>query len=161
MVMLAREVTNDQIEAMSQDERHAWAASMDGDESIVLHWPAGRWHELLLAAYFKRALLSVQMTADERLRLLEFLAGLSDGTCFTPRVVAAVRPASDAMMRIIHEARALDPEDDPAGRASFDMLTSWECRWQILKVQPSLLNALRLSPSAVWDRQRTKKPVTN
>ena len=74
--MLAREVTNDQIEAMSQDERHAWAASMDGDESIVLHWPAGRWHELLLAAYFKRALLSVQMTADERLRLLEFLAGL-------------------------------------------------------------------------------------
>jgi hypothetical protein len=168
--MTAREVTNDHLGAMSQDERIAWLDSMDDDESLVVHMPPGHWHSLVMAAYFKRALLGSRMPADVRLRLLEALDGMADGISVSHAVVAAVQPASGDLMKIIHEARALDPEPerDAAGnftrapdKASFDMLTSWECRWHIIKAQPDILLALRLAPSAAWHRHPAKKPVTN
>jgi hypothetical protein len=146
--MAARDVTNGQLEKMTQDDRSAWLDSMDDDEELVARCPSGTWHELIMAAYFKHALLDVPMPANERLRFLEFLDDMPNppNPCalVTREVVAAIKPANSALVKIIHEARALDREED-RGQASFKMLTSWECRWLVLKAQSSLLEALRLS----------------
>jgi hypothetical protein len=147
--MAARDVTNGQLEKMTQDDRSAWLDSMDDDEELVARCPSGTWHELVMTAYFKHALLDVPMPAGERLRFLEFLDDIPRRSIsmLTREVVAAIKPANNALVKIIHEARALDRDED-RGQASFKLLSSWECRWHALKVQPSLLEALRLSPAA-------------
>ena len=146
--MAARDVKNDQLKAMTHDAHAMWLASMDDDERFLVHCPDGQWHDLIMAAYFKRALLTSPMTADERLRFLEFLEVIpATSSMLTREVVAAIQPATDVLMKIIHEARALDREENH-GQASLEMLSSWECRWHALRVQPSLLEALRLSPAA-------------
>jgi hypothetical protein len=149
--MAARDVTNGQLEKMTQDDRSAWLDSMDDDEELVARCPSGTWHELIMAAYFKHALLDVPMPAGERLRFLEFLDDMpnppNSSNLVTREVVAAIKPANNALVKIIHEARALDRDED-RGQASFKMLTSWECKWLVLKAQSSLLEALRLSPAA-------------
>lgn len=152
--MAARDVTNEQFREMSQDERRVWLASMDEDEALVVNIANGNWHELVWAAYCKRA-VGTPMAAAERLQMLEFIE--SAGSQHVD--IAAVEPASDDLVKIVHEARSLNPEPDPdavgpTDQASFEMLTSWECRWHILRVQPSLLEALRLSHS----RQRAPSP---
>ena len=75
--MAARDVKNDQLKAMTHDAHAEWLASMDDDERFLVHCPDGQWHDLIMAAYFKRVLLTSPMTADERLRFLEFLDGHS------------------------------------------------------------------------------------
>jgi hypothetical protein len=148
--MAARDVTNGQLEKMTQSDRSAWLDSMDDDEKLVARCPSGTWHELIMAAYFKNALLDVPMPAGERLRFLEFLDDIPRRSIsmFTHEVVAAIEPANSALVKIIHEARALDRDED-RGQASFKMLTSWECKWLVLRAQSSLLKALQLSRAGV------------
>jgi hypothetical protein len=130
-------------ENMDDERRHAWLHSLSADESRVVMVPVGYKHTLLIIAYIKRALVTCEMRAGERLRFLEKLNGLTD-IFITPEMLAIIEPMSDAEMAIMHEARSLDREDDKLGSASFKVLTSWKVFNHLLRLNPSLLSAILL-----------------
>jgi hypothetical protein len=152
--MTARDLIDQQIDKPPNAARLNTVSP--ADEQLIAHTPRGHKHLLLCVALWKYAVQRLATTPAERLELLGFLDTAADPLVITGEVVAAVEPASDALVAIIHAARALDPHDDPAGLASFKMLTSGEVFSTILRVQPTLLAALLISPSAVGHRRSEK-----
>jgi hypothetical protein len=139
--------TNKQLEAMSQEERAAWRESLSADEKLVLQIPVGYRVILLLIAHTKRALVRGGMTVGDQLEMLERLATLRDETFITSAVMGAVQPACATAAEMIGEALALDGENERLTK-SYEMLASWECFWHFLRLNPSLLDAIQLTPSA-------------
>ena len=64
----------------------------------------------------------------------------------TTEVLAAIRPADDVTLRIIAEAESLDTEGDD-GLRSYKVLTSWEVFNDLVRLNPSLLDAMRAMPA--------------
>jgi len=120
------------------------------EENAVLHFPDGYRHTLLFIAYVKHILVNLEMKAGQRLQFLEWINGQ------TSQVIAAemlemIQPMSDTEMKMMHEARSLNRKDDPAGSASFDVLTSEEVFDDFLALNPSLLAAIMLH-NKQWNR---------
>ena len=134
-------MTNKRLNAMSDAERAAWIDNLDEDERRVLY-VSGYRYAMVVAADLKRALVTLEMQASERLWILEGLKGLTD-QYFTPGALAAIKPAGKTMAQMIAEACTLDQGEGSAS-GSFDVLTSWEIFWGLIKVHPSLLEAIRL-----------------
>lgn len=135
-------MTNKQLAAMSDGERVAWLNSLTGDEAAVATFPVGHRVTLLLIAHTKLALIQGGMTVGDQLQMLEKLTALTDKV-ITPAVMAAVQPACATADRMIGEALALDGENERLTK-SWDMLSSWEVYWHFLRLNPSLLDAIRL-----------------
>jgi hypothetical protein len=114
----------------------------DVDDRLVLFTPAGYKHFFLWAAYVKRA-LQFELPAGKRLKLLERLNSLTD-LYFTPEMLATIEPMSDTEIEMVNEARSLDLEDDRLGQASFDVLTSQRVFGHFLRLNPSLMTAIKL-----------------
>ncbi len=82
------------------------------------------------------------MKAGERLQVFEWIDGQTC-TVITPELLEMIAPMSDTEIKMMHEAKSLDRKDDPAGLASFKILTA-EVFGDFLKLNPSLLAAIVL-----------------
>jgi hypothetical protein len=102
---------------------------------------AGHRYSLLCAALTKKC-LELPMPADERLRFLEALDSLTD-LYVTPEMLALVQPMSAAEFEIIEEADKLCSPDDKLAKAKFDLLTSEKVFGYFLRLNPSLLDAIK------------------
>jgi hypothetical protein len=136
-------MTNRQLDAMQDGERAVWFNSLTGDESLVVLMPVGHRVTFLLIALAKRALVQGGMTVGDQLQMLERLMALTD-TFITPAVLAAVQPCCETADKMIGEALALDGENGRLTK-SWNMLSSWEVFWHFLRLNPSLLEAIRLA----------------
>jgi hypothetical protein len=105
--------------------------------NVVASCPNGYKHILIMVAVTKKALVECQMTAAQRLDLLQKMNALTDAY-ITPAAVATVEPACDTFMAILDEARKLDDPSDPGGMASFKMLTSRDVFAHLRRLNPSL-----------------------
>jgi hypothetical protein len=98
---------------------------------------------LLFIACAKRWLLG-EMSTGDRLHMLEWLAARVAGP-ITADMIAAVQPADDTTEQIIAEAMRLVPADDDNGAAMFQVLERPDVAGNLLKLNPSLTDAIRLS----------------
>jgi hypothetical protein len=112
------------------------------DERAISQFSAGDRYTLLAIALAKRLLKGPDVKADEQLRLLEELNGLTDGRVITAGMLAVIEPMSDAEVALLDEAEADDSADDRLP-PSFNLLTSSRGFRLFLKLNPSLLIALR------------------
>jgi hypothetical protein len=135
-------MTDGEIDELSPAERSAWMASLSDDEWAILHTPVGYLSMLLTAAFTKHTLARCEMTAGDRLRLLEGLANLVDAR-FSAAALAVIEPACDTAVAMIMEAHSLDTEGSH-GAASYRLLTSWSVFGHFVRLNPSLLAAIRL-----------------
>jgi hypothetical protein len=97
--------------------------------------------ELLFVAVTKRWLLGELSVAD-RLAYLEWLAARTGS--ITPDVVAAIQPADDTTLQIVTEAARLSLNNDDNGAATFAVLERSDVFGDLLKLNPSMLEAIRL-----------------
>jgi hypothetical protein len=136
--------TNKEIAAFTEEQRLAWHESWNEDERAVAHTSPGHRWGMVLASYLKRILImpEAKLTANEQIRVLEFLAGIVD-TVFDSEALAAIEPACDTAMDIVRTAMGADT-DRKRINESFDILTSWEVFWHLVRLNPSLLEAVRI-----------------
>jgi len=132
----------------------AWDVMPDA-ERMMTSVPLGHQYELILAGYFKRTLLEQGMSVADRLHTLEGLGTLVHGA-LTPAALAAVAPAGETMMQIVEEALRIDLDaNSETCEASFAVLTRPDVFANLLKLEPSLLDAMRL----MADRHQAPPPL--
>ncbi|HTC04893.1 MAG TPA: hypothetical protein VK749_15930 [Xanthobacteraceae bacterium] len=129
------------------EAHRAWLDSLTGDDLLIIHLPPGYQWMLVLASLEKR-LLQGDMEPGLRLRLLESLNSMIHGL-ITADMLAMIQPMCDTAYQIWKEAKTLDREGDQACMASFRVITSWRVFNHFLKLNPSILDAIRLE-----DQQR-------
>jgi hypothetical protein len=132
---------DDPDKIMSEEEHHAWWATLSDEEKMVAYVPTGYQHLLLVIAYIKRALVLCEMKAGERLHHLEWLNKQTDNY-ISPEMLAIIEPMSDAEIAMMHEARSLDQNESDS--KSFEILTNWKVFNSFLALNPSILAAIRL-----------------
>jgi hypothetical protein len=150
--MRARDLTQDDVDELSrvaglhhrpgggECPHCAWLDSMDADERLVVE-TTGFWPHLLMISLIKRWLMREKMTAGLRLQLLEHLQHFTE---FLQAGGGLVEPADDATEQIYREAFSLrlhGTADDY--KPVFNMLERWEVRWTLIRLNPSLLAAMR------------------
>jgi hypothetical protein len=120
-------------------EHCAWLDSLqpDSDEYRIVHMPPGYRFFLALIAYSKRVLLTMEMTAGERLRILN---GMNEcvGGPITDTVVAVIEPLCDDGAAIVAEICSLAVDDQSRAFEKGDVFRL------LAKLNPSLLRALTL-----------------
>jgi len=164
--MSARDVTNEQLEAMKEPARRAWLASMDATERMVVMLPTGWRYELIVVALLKHLLQTQDMPAAERLRFLEMLKRManrgSDYSRITEAVVAAIAPLNSVAATMVITGLKLDDPNEqwrphvvtgtmmPPPSKAFQFLSSWEVFWSLLRTDPALLDSVRLISCSGW-----------
>jgi hypothetical protein len=128
------------------------------EEAAVIHFPFGHRFTLLFIAYVKHILVNVDMKAAQRLQFLEWI---NEQTCMVIQreMLEMIQPMSCTEMKMMHEAGSLDRKDDPAGSASFKVLTG-EVFEDFLALNPSLLAAIMLSHKN-WNRTPAAVSASN
>jgi hypothetical protein len=138
-------MNNGQLEPdqMNEAQRAAWQASWTADEQMVAYFPAGYRAHLIIIACAKRWLLG-ELSVGERVEMLQWLNDQVWGIV-TAAAVAHVEPANDTFMAIVYEAMKLDAgrTDDHCPDA-FKMLERWSVFWDLCRLNPSMLRAIRL-----------------
>ena len=129
-------------ERMNQQEHAVWWASLTPDEKMIAFVPPGYMYELVLIAYFKGELGKGNLTPAGAVDRLEYLDGVANNY-LTPAAIAAVSPGGDEFMGIVADALKLDL-GSKGGFASLDALSCWEAFTGLIKLNPSLLDAIRL-----------------
>jgi hypothetical protein len=115
--------------------------------------PCGYWYSVILAGWAKAVLTSQDLSVADRLAMLEGLSTCVHGS-LTPAVLAAVAPVGETVRQIIEEALRLDLDaNSESGELSFQVLTRPDVFANLLKLEPSLFDAIRLmsrgSPTGV------------
>lgn len=167
--MPARDVTQDWIEAaLNQGHGHGrdreacphceWLDSMDPDERLVVSFPRGCWSNLVMISLIKRWLMRDKMPASLQLRFLEIMEHMTEAPHLSPVVVAALEPATDGMEKIYLEAHTLCRREDGGGMTPENykldvepmlaMLERWEVKWHLIRLNSSLLDAIRVAENA-------------
>lgn len=141
-------MTNEELEGMNDEQRAAWMASLNADETLILQCPAGYRFNLVAVSYLKRVLATRQMTIGDQLEFLEALNGMVDER-FTTEGLALVKPADDISAQMIEEARKLDADDSTLSR-SFDVLTSWEVFGNLVRLNPTIMDAMKACGLGGW-----------
>ncbi|MCX7313807.1 MAG: hypothetical protein NTV56_19335 [Alphaproteobacteria bacterium] len=136
----------------TSDEHSAWLDNLKGDERLIVHAPVGHVHTILIASTVKRA-LQYSMTLRMRSDFLEGLERLIDGRVITEKVMAAIKPADDVSFAMIREADAL-----PVFK-KYEVLASVEVFGALAKLNPSLLDALRLCFPDLSTPTHQKEPL--
>jgi hypothetical protein len=125
---------------------------------MVLHTPTGYRYTLVIVAYTKRVLVSYEMPVGVRLRMLEAINGFVD-KIFTEAALALIEPACDTAMEMIRECMRVDEGNPRCGKA-FDLMASSEVFGHLLKLNPSMLAAIKLFPGNVAQaRSQAPQPV--
>jgi hypothetical protein len=114
---------------------------LSADERMFCQVPSGYQYRLLLISYLKYELVTCEMTAGDRLELLEGISGMVDDY-LTKELVAMIDPACETAAKMFAEATALD-RDSAGCEASFNLLTSFEVFGHFVRLNPSLLEAIR------------------
>ena len=115
--------------------------SLTGDDLLIAHTPLGRRWNMIAASLAKRV-LQEDMPAGLRLRFLECLNAMI-GLNFTAEMLAMIEPMCDTAFEIWKEAKTLDPKNDKACMASFNVLASWRVFHHFLELNPSILAAIK------------------
>lgn len=115
----------------------AWLDSLVGDEYRIAHMPIGHLFNLAMASNWKRALLTIEMTADDRLKILDGIAQCVFGPV-SAAAVMAIEPIDDTGAEIISEICSLPVEKQTRAFGDGDVFRL------LAKLNPSLLVALRL-----------------
>jgi hypothetical protein len=118
------------------------------EERAVRHFPCGYKHTLLFIGYCKYGLVNCEMRAGQRLQFLEWVNRQVD-LIVTADMLATIEPASVTEVKMMDEALSLDRDGEPAGMASFRVLTSPDVFADFLRLNPSLLKAIMLH-DALW-----------
>jgi hypothetical protein len=126
-------------------EHCAWLASLNDDESAIVHTPIGHRWTLVVISETKRMLLG-NVPTEHRLRFLEFLDHCTD-TFLTAEVVAGVEPMCDEAYEMVKEARKLG-----AGKA-LDVFAKWEVFNAFIALNPSILTAIKMSAGRYHHRR--------
>lgn len=139
----------------------AWLHSLSPEERMIVGVPPGQMFGFLVIAYIKHALLHCKMTAGERLEILECL-----NRTFDPATLAAIEPMSETEIAMVHEARSLDREDDSESMASYRVLTRVTVFDNFVRLNPSILTAIKMNYSVypprvtdktVWQHERLSR----
>ena len=125
------------IDKMTSDEHSAWLDSLSDDDRMIVFMPEGYLSELIIISQLKRALATEGATVAERMEFLEGLSGLAREP-LTAEAVAAVAPACDAAIKMIHEAMTLNTNDMWRLIGRFDVFS------EFARLNPSLLAAVKL-----------------
>ncbi len=126
-------------------EHCAWLDALDGEEWLMVHMPSGHLMNLAYASYFKRALLTVEMSAGDRLKFLDGMARMISGPV-TAEAVAVIEPACDMAAKMLQEINSLPKEKVSHAFDQADLFR------KLAKLNPSLITALELCP------QNPKRP---
>ena len=128
---------------MNDAQCTAWQDSWTADEEMVAHFPVGYWPSLIIIACTKRTLLG-ELLVGERVQMLQWLNDQAWGAV-TAAAVARVEPANDTFMAIVGEAMKLDDgRTDDRCPEGFKVLERWSVFWDLLRLNPSMLEAIRL-----------------
>jgi hypothetical protein len=113
------------------------------DALLVNHTPVGYRYTMVLVAWTKAMLVSCKnMPVGDRLRMLEAINGFVDDN-FTEAALAAIEPACPTAVEMIQECLKVD-EGNPRSGKAFDLMASSEVFGHLLKLNPSMLAAIKL-----------------
>jgi hypothetical protein len=118
-------------------EHRAWLDSLRGDEYRIVHMPIGHLFNLAFVSFIKHGLLTIEMKAGDRLKLLDSIAGIISGPV-TAEAVAAIEPADPVGVKMIREIMKLPVERQTR---AFDDGGVFRL---LGRLNPSLLTALKL-----------------
>jgi hypothetical protein len=118
-------------------EHCAWLDSLTGNDWRIVHIPIGHLQSLVEIAYFKYALLNLQMTAAERMKFLDGIGSCIYG-CITAEAVEVIEPACDIAVQMMHELQKVDRRERTQAFSKGDMFRL------LAQLNPSLLRALEL-----------------
>lgn len=116
-------------------EHCAWLDALDGEEWLIVHMPPGHLMSLAFASNFKRALLTVEMSAGARLKFLDGMARMIYGPV-TAEAIAAIEPACDTAAKMLREINSLPKEKVSYAFNQADLFS------KLAKLNPSLITAL-------------------
>ncbi len=130
------------IKGRTQDEHIAWLNSLQpgSDEYRIVHMPVGHLFNLAMVSKLKRGLLTLEMTAGDRLKFLDGIAHCVHGPV-TAQAIAAVEPCCDVGADILREINSLPIERQTTAFNDGDVFRL------LAKLNPSLLRALELCVS--------------
>lgn len=118
-------------------EHCAWLESLTGDEYRIVHMPRGHLMNLVAVAYFKHALLTLPMTAADRMKFLDGITSVSYGPV-TAAAVEVIEPACKTAVQMMHELQKIDRTAQTRAFIDGNMFEL------LAKLNPSLLKALEL-----------------
>jgi hypothetical protein len=129
-------ITSEQINLQSSDERGAWIASLNDDESTILHCAVGRRYTLVFISLVKY-LLAREIPTSNRLEFLEWL-DRRDGEWLSREMIAAIDPMDDDGYELLREAMKL------GAKKALDVVARWEVFSAFVALNPSLLTAIKM-----------------
>jgi len=118
------------------------AANRTSDDELCLHVSDGHKCSFIVAALTKRTLQIPGIKPADRLTLLEKLNGMTDDW-FTADMLAGIEPMDDTGLAIYEEVRTLDSPDDKTHAASFNVLATPKVFAHFVKLNPSILAAIK------------------
>jgi hypothetical protein len=134
----------------------AWLDSLVGDEYRIVHMPIGHLFNLAEISFLKYALLALEMTAGDRLKILNGIAERVHGSV-TEEAVAAIEPCCEIGRKMFAEIHSLSVEKQTQ---AFDDGNVFRL---LARLNPSLLTALRLcalGPIPEQPRNRVMETMT-
>lgn len=117
-------------------EHCAWLESLTGDEYRIVHMPIGHLFSTALVSVFKHGLLTVEMTAGQRMKLLDGVASVIDGSV-TAAAVAAIEPADPVGLKMMQEITRLPVDRQVCAFKDGNVFRL------MAQLNPSLLTALK------------------
>jgi len=129
-------ITHEQIDRQSSEERGAWLDSLNADENAIVYTPDGHRWALVVISEIKR-LLSMNLSAEHRLRFLEFLDNCTDNF-LTAESISIIEPICDEAYEMLKETRKL------GAKKSLDVLAHWEVFNAFVALNPSILTAIKM-----------------
>ncbi|MCJ9701729.1 hypothetical protein [Bradyrhizobium sp. SHOUNA76] len=128
-------------------EHCAWLDGLTGDEYRIVHMPVGHLFSLAVVSVIKQRLLTVEMTAGHRMKLLDGIATVIDGPV-TAEAVAAIEAADPVGLKMMHEIMRLPIERQIHAFRDADVFRL------MAQLNPSLLAALKRCRWGAFDRSR-------
>jgi hypothetical protein len=118
-------------------EHSAWLDSLRGDEYRIVHMPIGHLFNIAFVSFLKQGLLTIKMTAGDRLRILDSMATVINGPV-TAEAVTAIEPVDAVGSEMMREIMRLPVERQVLAFRDGDVFRL------MARLNPSLLQALKL-----------------
>ena len=128
-------------------EHCAWLDGLTGDEYRMVHMPIGHLFSLAIVSVIKQRLLTVEMTAGTRMKLLDGIASVIDGPV-TAEAVALIEPADPIGLKMMLEIMRLPIERQVCAFTDADVFRL------MAQLNPSLLAALKRCRWNVHDLEK-------
>jgi hypothetical protein len=144
-------ITNEQLSKFSGDERSAWIDSLNEDESAILHSAIGHRYTFVFISLVKQLLAEEDLPAHYRLKYLEWLDKRNE-PWESPQVISAIEPMCAEGYQLLRETMKL------GHKKGFDMIGSWQVFNAFVALNPSILTAIKMSPTYQHHPKRAAAP---